>query len=109
MYFFRIVPKSAKSLETNEELPKGKRFEKGQEADDKEIDTASETPAPTKTTRKFPEAWKAVINTNGWDLMERKTKCSPSFVENSRIGKTVSFINLQTQMAYIHKIDMKMM
>ena len=55
-----------------------------QSSDDKEINTASETPASTKKTCKFP--WKE--NTTGWALKEGETKCSASFVENSRKGKT---------------------
>ena len=56
-----------------------------QSSDDKEINTASETPASTKRTCKYQEAWK---DKKGWGLKERKTKCSAFFVENSRIGKT---------------------
>ena len=72
-----------------------------QSSDDKEITTASETPALTKITCKFLEAWKDKYNWLRFDGKENKNKCSVSFIENSLIGKTVSFINLQTKMAYI--------
>ena len=55
-------------------------------SDDKEINTALETPALTKKHAGFRGHGR--INTNGWGLMERKTNCSASFVEISRIGKT---------------------
>jgi len=38
-------------------------------------------------THKFQKAY-GRMNKNGWGLTEKKTKCSESFVENSRIGET---------------------
>ena len=77
-----------------------------QSSDDKEINTASETPALTKKTCKFP--WKE--NTNDWALKEGETKCSASFVENSRKGKTCNtpedriklFLNRQPESTYMY-------
>ena len=54
-------------------------------SDDKEINTASETPALTKKTRKFQDAWKDKYKCLRFDGKENKMFC---FVQNSQIRKT---------------------
>ena len=54
-----------------------------QSSDDKEINTASETHAPTKITRKFQEAWKDKYKMKWLRFDGKEIKCSASFVENS--------------------------
>ena len=68
-----------------------------QSSDDKEINLASETPAPTKKTRKFQEAWKDKYKMKRLRFDGKEIKCSASFVENSWKGNNAILQRIWTK------------